>query len=428
MKKILILPTIILSLSSLFSCGNNNSEEHTHSFIEVVDSTYLKSEATCLSKAIYFKSCSICKEMSSETFEYGELGNHKLTKHKKKESTCLIEGYEAYYTCSICNKMFSDEYGKEEIEEIIKIDKEHKYDENGVCTTCGKSKLVVNKDSFGSYPQSKVEDKSIISELNNKVGELPSEENKNNWSSFSYYIKGNNDTSFTYYIDINYSNNKYRGIYFTSFRPYQTNKATKFNYQEENGYLLNTIYWFKYESIKWNEFKDSNNEIVYDSKYILDTYQFSSSIYKRTINNTDVYPNNYKESDIRSYLNNKFYNLAFSEEEKEVIKSKNIDNSGSSTDVEDNKYSCENTSDKIYLLSYKEAGNQYENEEERRKSATDYAICLGLNIDSNKLSSYWLRSPMSTSFNNVDMVNNSGTLACNVTYGLLGVAPVLSLI
>ncbi|MGN1320857.1 MAG: cohesin domain-containing protein, partial [Acutalibacteraceae bacterium] len=44
-----------------------------HNYVEVADSTYLKSAATFTKKAVYYKSCSVCGLKGTETFEYGEL-------------------------------------------------------------------------------------------------------------------------------------------------------------------------------------------------------------------------------------------------------------------------------------------------------------------------------------------------------------------
>lgn len=68
---------------------------------------YLKSAATCQSPAVYYKSCLVCDEKSSETFEYGEkdfsnhIGNTYLV--GQKEATCYAEGYTGDTYCSTCN-------------------------------------------------------------------------------------------------------------------------------------------------------------------------------------------------------------------------------------------------------------------------------------------------------------------------------------
>ncbi|MDD3278827.1 MAG: InlB B-repeat-containing protein [Lachnospiraceae bacterium] len=48
-------------------------------------------------------------------------GPHTLTETNKVEATCTTDGTEAYWTCSACQKLFSDELGKNEISEPIVI-------------------------------------------------------------------------------------------------------------------------------------------------------------------------------------------------------------------------------------------------------------------------------------------------------------------
>ena len=48
---------------------------------------------------------------------------HTLTAHAKVDSTCTETGTEAYWTCDVCEKLFSDEEAETEIEEPIVIEK-----------------------------------------------------------------------------------------------------------------------------------------------------------------------------------------------------------------------------------------------------------------------------------------------------------------
>ena len=52
------------------ACGAKTSEHDPSA--EKADDKYLKSAATCTAKAVYYKSCAICGEKGTETFEYGE--------------------------------------------------------------------------------------------------------------------------------------------------------------------------------------------------------------------------------------------------------------------------------------------------------------------------------------------------------------------
>lgn len=77
-----------------------------HAYTEKVESQYLKSAATCVSKAVYYKSCSVCGVKSTETFEYGEVdpSNHKHTEVREaKDATCCEAGYTGNTWCTDCN-------------------------------------------------------------------------------------------------------------------------------------------------------------------------------------------------------------------------------------------------------------------------------------------------------------------------------------
>jgi len=104
----------ITSATNIPATGHTYDQKST-------DSKYLVSEATCSSPAVYNFSCT-CGEKGSETFTYGDPLGHKLTHHDKVDATCTTNGSEEYYTCSNCNKMFSDSTGTSEITEAKKIE------------------------------------------------------------------------------------------------------------------------------------------------------------------------------------------------------------------------------------------------------------------------------------------------------------------
>lgn len=137
-------------------CGYESTKvlpptSHTHAFDqEIADAKYLVSQATCEKKAVYYKSCA-CGEAGTETFEYGEYAAHTLVKTERVEPTCIENGTEAYWTCSACGKLFSDENGTNEISEpvVIPATGDHDYgvdwekDVTGhwyECSVCGDKK------------------------------------------------------------------------------------------------------------------------------------------------------------------------------------------------------------------------------------------------------------------------------------------------
>ena len=255
---------------------------------------------------------------------------------------------------------------------------------------------------FGSYPQTKVTDDMLIAALNEKAGDLPEAGNLGNWTDYGYYISGS-VSSYMYYIDIDNDSDgryDYRGVYFTQYRPYYTTTTCSNTYQNNNGYSTKTTYWFKYEPIKWNILKTESNKVLIISDLIIDSqdYYYSTSSrsgatdYQGNTKTGTTYANNYMFSHIRNWLNNTFYETAFSTLEKEIIETTTVDNSASSTGYSSNSYACSNTNDKMFLLSYKEATTYYSSGSERQARGTDYAKSQGLYVNSYK-SPHWLRSP-----------------------------------
>lgn len=67
---------------------------------------------------------------------------HPLEIHGGRPATCTADGNVLYWKCETCDKYFSDELGKHELQpsEIVVPAKGHKY-ANGVCTVCGYAEL-----------------------------------------------------------------------------------------------------------------------------------------------------------------------------------------------------------------------------------------------------------------------------------------------
>ena len=266
-----------------------------------------------------------------------------------------------------------------------------------------------NSIYFGSYPQTKISNSTLISALNAKAGTLPISENTYNWIDYGYYTEGN-IKSYMYYNDIDNDNDgtyDYRGVYFTEYRSYYTSKSnSKDNSNQDNsGYYTNNIYWFKYEPIKWSILKYSFNNVLITSDLVIDAQDYNNTRITRN-GATDyqgnktadtVYPNNYKFSHIRSWLNEVFYETAFNTLEKEIIETTTVDNNASSTGYDSNIYVCDSTRDKIFLLSYVEAKACYSSDSARLAKGSDYAKSQGLYVSNSSPYKdnvyYWLRSP-----------------------------------
>lgn len=71
-----------------------------HFYVESREDQYLASKATCVSPAIYYKSCTICRRTGTETFKdpWGETDqkNHDLMHFAAKAPTCTKSGWNEY--------------------------------------------------------------------------------------------------------------------------------------------------------------------------------------------------------------------------------------------------------------------------------------------------------------------------------------------
>lgn len=222
--------------------------------------------------------------------------------------------------------------------------------------------------TFGSYPQSEVTDATLTAALADKAGTLPNEGAPANWTDYGYYLQGEK-AEYMWYIDLEHDGAKYRGVYFTSYRPYFTGSSSNDNEQEDNGYKTEQVYWFKWEPITWRVLEKKDGEALIMADLILDSQAFQneytskysdgSTQYYTNSNGAPegTYANNYRYSTIRSWLNDTFYNQAFTQAEKDKIKTTTVDNSVATTTTDDegnNKFACENTQDKVFLLSFKD--------------------------------------------------------------------------
>ena len=111
--------------------------------------------------------------------------------------------------------------------------------------------------------------------------------------------------------------------------------------------------------------------------------------------------NSYKDSDVRAWLNAEFYNTAFTDLQREIILTTTVDNSVSSTGTATNPYACEDTDDKIFLLSHKEVTNtdygfvsrDSASDSAREMNPSDYSRATGAYVSDAGTGYWWLRSP-----------------------------------
>ena len=253
----------------------------------------------------------------------------------------------------------------------------------------GKTYKVGDIIEFGSYPQSKVTDSSLVSALNKA---------SKKWVSYGYYSGDGSYGSmkpgnWMEYADFTYNGTKYRAVTFSQYRPdftWKTSDDRSGQVLGDDVYTINNVYYFKYEPLKWRVLDPSTGLVL--SENIVDSQAYSSTIYSGTgshgyteywnDSNHTHYANDYATSSIRAWLNDDFYNTAFSSTQKESILVSEIDNKAESASL--SRFNSETTYDKVFLLSYNEVQNtaygftaDRENPSTRQAKGTNYAKCQG---------------------------------------------------
>lgn len=170
--------------------------------------------------------------------------------------------------------------------------------------------------TYGLYPQSVVNDSSILDRLNNE--NLPTKEGMSYLDGCLYAKKVTN--------------------------PFSADSS----FDDKSKISSAESYWFEYEPIEWNVLKASKGIYTLVSSYLLDTRPYAET------------NNDYEESEVRAWLNDDFYHLAFllnSDYLMQISLSSSSDSTG------------DPASDSVYLLSY----DDYLNEDYGFSSTDSYA-------------------------------------------------------
>ena len=277
---------------------------------------------------------------------------------------------------------------------------------------------------FGQYPQTMVTDEQLIAKLNGL---------EVNWLSYGYYngdgtMGSEKQSDYALYADVAFEGEKYRAVKFSEYRSHHTYGEPQVNWQSER-FELNRIYWFKFEPIEWVVLSEEENLLM--SKMLLDAQPINNIIYSKTPElgleskvfykdaEFQTFATDYATSDIRAWLNNDFFNTAFSVGEAQHIVESRLDNSV--WNHRNSKYSSQSTTDKVFLLSFEEAKNPAygfcapaEKEDDLRTGyGTDYAFSQGLLCVSDSYRDgtmwWWLRSASASEHLNV-AVNFHGSI------------------
>jgi hypothetical protein len=280
-----------------------------------------------------------------------------------------------------------------------------------------------------------------------------------------------------YFKDNYYTDGKGNYYVKVTANPYKNT----YKYSDETVVTEDSEVYFKVEPIIWRvlnskdgEYNESENPLLLAENILTGGIPYYVDKNERTITGAGtkegkpniVYLNNYKYSTTRAWLNGKaesndtqeknkayeekgFLQTAFTPEAQGLITPTTVDNSVRSTNPESNatlwnsgknEYACENTTDKIFLLSEQEATmsdygfadyNVYVGDSKgtttstRIRVNTDYAKATGVYQDS-EAGLWWLRSPSDSSEDFVRRIRNDGSPYTNYVYKLeVGIVPAL---
>ena len=426
-------------------------EEHQHTFGDWITLC----EATCENKGAKIR---ICACGASEAQEIPVAPHQAVVYHSAAAATCAENGNIEYWECTACGKYFSNAEATAAIEDktsvVIGATGDHTYtaqvretdylasaaDCQGPavyyykCTTCNghgeetytagtKMAHTMNAEHictmcsgayiyFGEYPQTLKAVDVTITETTDSRG----------------YFLGSD------------------GAYYAKVTAYPYNIS--YTFSDGSTVVGGTVYYFKVEPILWRILSQSDDtalilcdSIIANKAYQSDYIKIDGKYYT-TANGAPegTYANNYQYSEIRAWLNDQFYNTAFTELERELILTTTVDNSVASTGYNPNQYVCENTEDKVFLLSYAEATNSaygfltdgYNYDTARKMQPNDYSCATGawisLRADYYGNGYWWLRSPVVYYSNFARYVVEDGWLNSNgVSLSNSGVAPALQI-
>ena len=175
-----------------------------------------------------------------------------------------------------------------------------------------------------------------------------------------------------------------------------------------------TTYWFKCEPITWKSLSNNNGKYYILSSILLDAHRYNEYY---SGSKDGHYANNYMYSEIRSWLNEDFYNSAFALNNS-YIQTTIVDNSISTAAPESSSYEiCLNTNDKVFLPSYQDYINSSygfssstSSTNTRYCRTTDWARIRGAYFSMEQSycynGTYWTRSPL---YGNVCIIGKDGS-------------------
>lgn len=147
--------------------------------------------------------------------------------------------------------------------------------------------------------------------------------------------------------------------------------------------------------LEWDVLMYKDNRVLIVTTHVIEQMQFAKEIVDTP----------WKNSIIRKWLNNEFYDICFTKEEKALILEKENAN------PENHSYktaASENTRDKVFIPSIKEVKRFSDYDSDRIAYPTEYAVDKGVYVNGDTNGSYWWLRSNGGNMYNAAVVNFSG--------------------
>lgn len=177
------------------------------------------------------------------------------------------------------------------------------------------------------------------------------------------------------------------------------------------------------EKIKWTVLDIKDGKALVISKSVLDAKAYNNETDRNSLDKVT-----WSECSLRTWLNEDFYNAAFSVEEQALISTETVLPDSNPQYPQYDTSGGKETEDKVFVLSVTEAENYFSSNSARKCKATKFAEKNGVhNTASEKGCAWWLRTPGAYA-GEVMEVLPSGSMdyyGANAGFSLVGVRPAM---
>lgn len=388
----------VLLVLSLAGCGETPETVHEHRYGE----WYVVTPATHEESGLEARNCTGCKQ--KETRETAPTGHTFRTEWD----------YDATAHFHSCSCGATEEKAP------------HDLDESGVCRTCrvDSTRLAYTKENgvitMGTYPQSRVTDSQLTDALTAAAGTLPTAENAGAWTPYGDCTAKKVEGDFMWYIDLSLEGERYRGVYFTHYRPMSPGIPSdeKRSEQDDNGFATGTVYWFRFEPVRWRILTQRSGRALLLADLILDAVPYQDNVRESpetkdpssTVTDANgapdgTYANVYAYSRVRQFLTDEFSRTAFTEKQAALL---------APTSTAGDYSQVSESGDRVFLITAGDLLAYCGGAAAQFRRGSDYAACRGLRMmhEDNRFfgGGYWfLRTPRA------DVANASNKLRCEIT-------------